>query len=230
MTTRERKLAKADRLRDWADKRDARAAPVYERAAHYRGDHAFNTQPGHIPERARLIRAEDRAHADSAKARDMRGRAAGIEAQADNAIYSDDPDAIECLEERITDLEAQRERIKTYNASCRKGARDVSLLDDKQQATLKSIAQVASYQLGKNGSYPAYALSNLGGNITQQKTRLAKLSGTPDTASRCYACHRKNPKPRNCFYCGKPVILCGHCAHKPEASICEIDCREDATS
>ncbi|KKK92347.1 hypothetical protein LCGC14_2703880, partial [marine sediment metagenome] len=138
---------------------------------------------------------------------------------------SDDPDAIEQLQGRIAILEAERERIKAYNVSCRKGARNVSLLDDKQAATLKEVAQVASYQLGKNGAYPSYALSNLSGNIAQQKKRLAQLSGTSDTSTRCYACHRKNPKPRNCFYCSKPVNLCGHCAHKPEYSICEVDCR-----
>ena len=225
MTYRERRLAKADRLRGWAGKREAGAASVFKAGEHYRGDHAFNTQPGHIPERARLIAREDRAHESLAKADSMNSRAAGIEAAAGRAIYSDDPDAIEQLQERIATLEAERDRIKAYNASCRKGQRDTSLLDDKQSATLKSSAQVASYQLGKNGAYPAYALSNLSGNIAQQRKRLDQLTGAPDTSTRCYACHRKNPKPRNCFYCGKPVILCGHCAHKPERSICEVDCR-----
>ncbi len=225
MTYRERRLAKAERLREWARKREAKAASVFKAGEHYHGDHAFNTQPGHIPERARLIAREDRAHESLTKASSMASRAAGIEAAADRAIYSDDPDAIEQLQERIATLEAERDRIKAYNVSCRKGARNVSLLDDKQAARLKSVAQVASYQLGKNGAYPSYGLSNLSGNITQQKKRLAQLIGTPDTSTRCYACHRKNPKARNCFYCGKPVILCGHCAWRPSSSICEVDCR-----
>lgn len=29
---------------------------------HYLGDHAFNTQPGHIPLRARVIARDDQAH------------------------------------------------------------------------------------------------------------------------------------------------------------------------
>ena len=225
MTYRERRLRKAERLRGWAAKREADAAAVFKAGEPYRGDHAFNTQPGHIPERARLIAREDRAHESMAKADSMQAHAAGVEAAADRAIYSDDPDAVERLRERITGLEAERDRIKAYNASCRKGKRDTSLLDDKQRTTLKSIAQVASYQLGKNGAYPAYGLSSLSGNIAQQRKRLDQLTGAPDTSTRCYACHRKNPKPRNCFYCGKPVILCGHCAHKPEYAICEVDCR-----
>ncbi len=225
MTYRERQLRKANRLRGWAAKRETDAAAVFKAGEHYRGDHAFNTQPGHIPERARLIAREDRAHGSLAKADSMESRAAGIEAAADRAIYSDDADAVERLRERIAMLEAERDRIKAYNASCRKGARDTSLLDDEQNATLKGIAQVASYQLGKNGAYPSYALSNLSGNIAQQRKRLDHLAGSPDTSTRCYACRRKNPKPRNCFYCGKPVILCGHCAYKPERSVCEVDCR-----
>jgi len=226
MTYRERRLRKAERLREWAEKRTTAAEAIFKANEPFTTDHAFNTQPGHIPIRARIIAREDRAFASLQKAHSMESRAGGIEAAAGRAIYSDDPDAIDQLEERIATLEAERERIKAYNISCRKGTRDVSLLDEKQQADLQMIARVASYSLGKHGEFPSYALSNLSGNIAQQRKRLDTLKGTPDIALKCYACGRKNPKARDCSRCGKPVNLCGRCAYKPEWSICEVDCRQ----
>lgn len=60
---------RADRYEGWADKRQEKAESLYKRDEHYRGDIAFNTQPGHIPERARVIRRTEKAfeHASTAK-------------------------------------------------------------------------------------------------------------------------------------------------------------------
>lgn len=68
-TYRERREARAERLRGFAEKREATAAATFKSHEQYRGDHAFNTQPGHIPERARVIAREDRAHESLQKAR-----------------------------------------------------------------------------------------------------------------------------------------------------------------
>ena len=105
MTYRERRAARAERLRGWADKRKEQAAVVFCEADRYRGDVAFNTQPGHIPERARLVRRRDAACASAEKAAEMEGRAAEIERQAGRAVYDDDPDAVERLEARVAGLE-----------------------------------------------------------------------------------------------------------------------------
>ena len=83
--------------------------------------------------------------------------------------------AVEALEARIGELEAERDRIKAYNASCRKGAPDVSLLDEKQRGDLESTARVCPYQIGKNGSAPAYWAANLSGNISRNRKRLEQL-------------------------------------------------------
>jgi len=67
---RQRKACqRADRYEGWADKRQEKAESLYKRDEHYRGDIAFNTQPGHIPERARVIRRTEKAfeHASTAK-------------------------------------------------------------------------------------------------------------------------------------------------------------------
>jgi hypothetical protein len=185
MTYRERREARAERLRGWAEKREQRAGAVLKSHEHYRGDYAFNTQPGHIPERARVIRQEDRAFESLRKAQSMNERAGSIEAATDHAIYNDDDDATARLRERIAGLEAERDRIKAYNKSC-KVRPDPSLLDDHQQATLRSIMKVTAYSLGKKGEMPGYATTNLSGNIRRYKERLAKLTGAP--TGKCRNC------------------------------------------
>ena len=179
MTYRERREARAERLRAWAGKRYAQAADVDAWADKYRGDVAFNTQPGHIPERARLNRAQERAWRSTEKADGMIARAANIEAAAAHAIYSDDEDAPERLRERIAKLEAERDRINAYNAACRKAGRAtteaIALLDDRQRANLESLVKYASFQLRKGGQFPAYATSNLSGNIGRLRDRLERM-------------------------------------------------------
>lgn len=179
MTYRERRERKAERLREWAGKRESGAAAVFKQGEPYRGDHAFNTQPGHIPERARLIAREDRAHASLAVARSMDSRAANIEAATDNAIYSDDPDAIERLEKKLAGLVAERDRIKAINKAARAGKLDDGSgtieLTDKEGRDLANIARHQPYYDPLHKGYPPYHLTNLGGNITRCRQRLASL-------------------------------------------------------
>ena len=111
-TYRERREAKADRLREWAAKREAKAKALRASTPDsLRHDWAFATQPGHIPERARMIARDDRAYENHQKGTEMASRAAGIEDKLEHAIYSDDPDAIQALQARIDKLEAERERM-----------------------------------------------------------------------------------------------------------------------
>lgn len=179
MTYRERREARAERLRGWAEKRAQRAAAVLASGEKYRGDVAFNTQPGHIPARARLIAATDRAFESMKKAESMSSRAAEIERQADRAIYSDDHDAIEKLEARIADLEAERARVKLVNTQIRRGAgweaRIVPPLTDRERQTLLNVAQFQPFYDPQHKGFPPYHLQNLGGNITRQRQRLAQL-------------------------------------------------------
>ena len=191
MTTyRERRLAKADRLEEWADKRTARSEADLARAREMTDAIPFG-QPilvGHHSEgrdrryRDRAWNTMGRGVEHARKAEDMNRRAAGIRAAAEHAIYSDDDDAIERLEERIAELEAERKRITDYNASCRKAARtggtgDLSLLDDRQRESLATLARVCPYQIRKGGQFPAYATSNLSGNIKRNRDRLEALRG-----------------------------------------------------
>ncbi|MCH8328674.1 MAG: hypothetical protein IID15_09175, partial [Candidatus Marinimicrobia bacterium] len=70
----------------------------------------------------------------------------------------------------------ERERIKAFNRTARKGAPDYDLLDEGQRASLLSVARVQAYAMSKGGGFPAYHLTNLGGNITRYKKRLAQMS------------------------------------------------------
>lgn len=176
MTYRDRREARASRLEEWAGKREAKAKVLHEAGAAFRGDIAFITQPGHDMQKLRdKLNAKDaRAHEHSKKAADMRSRSEGIARQLDQSIYSDDADAIERLEERIAGLEAERARWKAYNASCRKGEPDLSLLTENEKRSLLDALKY-SYSPSQNGSAPGYVLTNLSGNINRQKKRLKEL-------------------------------------------------------
>ena len=180
---RERREAKAVRLREWADKREAKADTTRAKTDQLADMIPFG-QPilvGHHSER-RTRRDQDRIHngmrssiVDYHKAEDFRRRADGIDRAADNAVYSDDVDAVERLEARIGEREGERDRIKRFNVTMRKGVGDLSLLDEKQKANYLSIVKNCPYQLGKKGEFPGYVLSNLGATIRKDRARLEGL-------------------------------------------------------
>jgi hypothetical protein len=185
-TYRERREAKAERLREWADKRDDKAQAAAD-AGQQTADMIPFGQPilvGHHSEkgdrnrRDRMRRNFDKAREHGDKAADFRRRADGIEAAADRAVYSDDVDAVERLTVRIAEREGERDRIKAFNANVRAtGTADLELLDAKQQASYLSVVAHSPYQLGKGGQFPGYVLSNLGATIRKDKKRLAALGG-----------------------------------------------------
>ena len=180
MTTRERRQARAERLREWADKRQHDASLTFAAHEKYRGDHAFNTQPGHIPERARVIDREDRAFASLAKADSMSSRAASIEAQIDRSIYSDDPDAVEALTARVAELEAKRDHMKKVNAAYRKR-------DDAALTALGSMSSDAWDKALAGGwskkPYASYEFQNIGGNIKRNRDRIADVQRRTERAA-----------------------------------------------
>lgn len=162
MTYRDRREARADRLNEWAGKREERAAAVLKAGEPFTSDYAFNTQPGHIPFRARLIAREDRAHESLRTAGSMRSRADGIEGQLAASIYDDDPDAIEQLRARIARLEAERDAAKAANTAYRK-------------AHKAELAAMVAYERNQAMPYPGYHFENLSGNLSRQRARLARL-------------------------------------------------------
>lgn len=180
---RERRLRKAERLRSWAAKRVAKANAASDRAATIADGIPFG-QPilvGHHSERhhrrdlAKIQGSMTRAVEHVRKAESFRERAENIERAADRAIYSDDDDAAERLEERIAELEAKRERIKQINRECRKGAGWSERIAPPLSESEKNDLEMAARFNGVVG-YPPYALTNLSGNISRLRKRLQALA------------------------------------------------------
>jgi hypothetical protein len=224
VTYRERREAKAERLREWATKREQKAVDQLNSYPTVRHDIAFNTQPGHIPFRARIIKADERAYESLEKAGDMASRARNIEAAADRAIYSDDDNAIEALKERIASLEAERERVKVINKAIRQGpgweARIVPALTKQEKAELLRYAKFSPGYRDGDG-IPAYHLRNLSGNLSHQRKRLAELEyraihGQPwrhiwlKWGGKCSACGKDIPKGEGAWW-RKPEMRCREC-------------------
>jgi hypothetical protein len=80
-------------------------------------------------------------------------------AMANDAIMSDDPEALTKLDERIKALEASRDRMKAANKAWRSAGRPK--VDDAERRA--------------KPPYPAYAFQNLTANIKRLKERLATL-------------------------------------------------------
>lgn len=181
MTRRERMARRIERREEWADGRDGKAGALLKRNEPFRGDIAFNTQPGHIPERARVIKREDQAAEHHEKASHHRGVAATLEHQLERSVFSDDADALEQLEQRIAVRVAELDRLKRYNATARKAAKrgeshgDLSILDEAQQQALKRILLACSYQLRPGGAFPAYVSANLSGRNSTDRKRIEDI-------------------------------------------------------
>lgn len=69
---------KADKYQGWADARREKAAATLKHTDRFTGDIAFNTQPGHIPFRARIIKQEDKAFENLSIARTFERKAQSL--------------------------------------------------------------------------------------------------------------------------------------------------------
>jgi hypothetical protein len=216
MTYRDRRRAHADRLRHWARKRHARSDAAFESARRL-ADAIPLGQPilvGHHSERRARGDAE-RIHHNMSRgvehqrlATGMTSRADEVERQAEHAIYSDDVDVIERLQEKIASLEAERERIKAINACVRKhglGALQTHLdppATDAEISELIELARLCPYHAVEQKGFPSYKLQNLGGNITRARQRLQCLNGgasigttTRPVLTRPVRAHPPQPRP-----------------------------------
>ena len=184
MTTRDRRLAKAERLRAWADKREQKSRAAFAGVRQI-ADGIPMGQPiliGHHSEKRhrkdidRMDRGMRRGIESQEMARDMTSRAGNIEDAVDRAIYRDDPDAIERLTAKLAELEGRRARYKAENAAYRKGdtAFAACLGIDLAHASALREKIEAGYSWCRQ-PHPSYSLQNLGGTITKERKRLAEL-------------------------------------------------------
>src|SRR3990167_8206779 len=178
MTRRERAIARLERRREWAAGRREKAAACFSRGDPYRGDVAFNTQPGHIPERARVIAAIDRGVQHSNMADHHDSKAAGIADQLERTIFSDDSDAVEALRAKIAKLRSVVERMKAANKIVRKFKTDPVAGQAALVAVGFTTGQAARlYEpdfAGRLG-FPSYAITNDGSNIRRMEGRIVEI-------------------------------------------------------
>jgi mannose/cellobiose epimerase-like protein (N-acyl-D-glucosamine 2-epimerase family) len=177
MTTRTRKLAKVARLRAAAENCRKRAAALYARGEPYRGDVAFATQPGHIPERARILRATDKSFELMREAQRLDALADGIERELRRVIYADDTDAREALRARIAEVEAHHARLKAFNAAVRaRPERFEALVEALPTRDRERIELLRRHQpdVARRG-FPGYTLSSLTAELRRLRGRLAEL-------------------------------------------------------
>jgi hypothetical protein len=178
MTRRERLERKLELRREWAEGRIKKAAALHKQNEPFRGDYAFNTQPGHIPERARVIARTERAYEHHQMAEHHEQKADGLERQLDGSVFSDDPDAIEQLKSKI----AQAEKLQEAMTAGNKIIRNNGLSADEKVAKLIELGlreKLARSALepdfaGRIG-FPGYALQNNNANIRRMKERIEQI-------------------------------------------------------
>jgi len=182
MTRRERLERKIERREEWAAGRRDKAATLRAYGGSLRQDWAFITQPGPIPERARMNRKDEQAAEHAKMAEHHDAKAAGLEAQLERSVFSDDPDAIEQLEARIAEHEAKRDRMRRVNALYKKG--DVAGLAalglDLERLRVK-LAAAGPYWGDK--PHVAYELTNLGARIRADRERIAAIRARTQRAT-----------------------------------------------
>lgn len=194
MTYRERREARAERLRTAADRNAAKSAAA-RKAMNTISDRIPFGQPILVGHHSEKRHRRDISRIDSAmqttvemgrKADEQRSRADEIERQADRAIYDDDPDAIERLTAKLERLEREREERKAANARYRREHRD-------------ELRAMSPYDRHQAVPFPTYSLSNLGGVISATRKRIEYLS-RPERP-RVMVARRAG----ECRTCGKPI-------------------------
>lgn len=169
MTYRDRRERRAEKRREWAEGREAKAE-VAGTTAHEEVMQRPLGEPIHPGSAGRRQRAAIRRsqnataraieHVDMA--RKHRQSASTIESQLERSVYDDDPDATERLRERISENEAKREAMKARNAGFRTANRE-------------KLKELTSYQRDRAMPHRAFELSNLGTRITRDRKRLRSL-------------------------------------------------------
>jgi hypothetical protein len=166
-------MRRADRLEEWAAGNEQKSAAAYESAKRI-ADMIPMGQPilvGHHSERghrrdiAKIDGGMRRSVETGRKAERQASSAEEIRAQAERAIYDDDPDAIERLTEKLAGLEAKREQVKAKRAEIRK----------THKADLKGMTAWEREEVMRAAGAPQYSIANMGGLITTTRQRLERL-------------------------------------------------------
>jgi hypothetical protein len=122
----------------------------------------------------------------TAKAEMHESKAANLGHMLDKAIFSDDSDAVEAIEERIKANEAKREHMKRVNALYRKAdAAGLEAIGVNYETLKAKLAAAGSYW----GSAPhlPYEMTNLGARIRADKERLIHVKRLQERTAKAEA-------------------------------------------
>ena len=193
MSRRERLKAKLEKRELWADKAKGRADQHFASASRI-ADNIPLGQPillGHHSERharrdAERIRSSMTHGVEEQRlAQHHASCAAGLADQLDRSVFSDDENAIEQLEARIAENEAERDRRKLINRLFKKrdteGLANLGLNLERLEA---SVAQLPSFD---QQPYPGYSLTNLGARIRSDRKRIDEIRARTARAERANA-------------------------------------------
>ena len=210
MTYREKRERRAERREDWAASRRNKQEDSFGKAQALANQIPLG-QPilvGHHSEK-HARRDADRIQDGMFRGVEHGKMAAHHATAADTirhqlvtSIYSDDHDAIERLEEKLSGLESQRARVKTINLWIRKNRKAAGLdrglswqscREAEPNAKWKNLMTAAAaaldlrarevadmgaaWEMSGHVGYPSYHGSNLSGNISRLRKRLEEARG-----------------------------------------------------
>ena len=187
MNTRERLEARQEKRENWAIGREAKAEAAFKTSTAATAGIPFG-QPilvGHHSERRHrnVIKKAHAAMGRAVESHDMaamhRSKAAGIQRTLDRSIFSDDENAIEEIEKRIADREAQRKQNNAVNKIIRRKPKNECTPEKVEELAKIGIRETTTAKLfspdyGRPG-IPSYVNANLGGNISSDRKRLESI-------------------------------------------------------
>ena len=175
----EKRQARIDRLNNAADRAEKHASDIYISAEKMSQSIPFG-QPiivGHHSEsrdknfRKRMGNKFEQAFREQNHADELRARAEA--AENNTAISSDDPEAVQKLQEKLRKLEEGQEMMKSVNRYYKKNGTCVGceLITEEQARKLDADAEKSYYKR----PFAPYALTNNNQNIRNVKARIESL-------------------------------------------------------
>lgn len=173
-----KRQARYERLLAAAERAERESATLIDQS-HQMSDGIPFGQPilvGHYSEqrdrnyRARIESKFRRGYEMHQKAEALRSRLAAME--ANRAIFSDDPQAVEKLEEKLARLQKRHEMMKAANKLARKGDRDGLAAMGFAES---NITKLLEPDWSGHPGFPSYGITNNGANIRSIQKRIAGL-------------------------------------------------------
>jgi len=189
-TTRRARLErKLEKREEWAQAADRRSAQSFKASWDYFSARPAG-QPYHTSElasRDRAFKQEEKSFAEADKAEHHRRKAEGLKHQMEHTIYSDDPDAIERIREKIEKVRAEVEYIKDFNKQSRKEKWNAAAAREHYKSNppqgLASGVRAPWANTESWGQYYPYELSNRNQELNRLKKRIENIQSRQERQS-----------------------------------------------